>query len=128
MISNFPHELYHGKQSQLEREKALQNFKTKSGPRALLMSLKAGGVGLNIQEASTVVLFDRWWNPAVEEQAINRAHQFGRKQPLHVIRFLITDSIEERIQQILQDKQIEFDKYIEQAERVRLSNSLQEMS
>jgi SNF2 family DNA or RNA helicase len=80
------------------------------------MSLRAGGVGLNIQEASTVVLFDRWWNPAVENQAIQRAHRFGRERPLHVIRFLVAETIEERIQQVLKGKEADFESYIEGAE------------
>ena len=79
-IKNVPHEIFHGGLSQLEREKILNQFRQEPGPRCLLISLRAGGVGLNIQEASTVVLFDRWWNPAVESQAIQRAHRFGRER------------------------------------------------
>jgi SNF2 family DNA or RNA helicase len=78
-MGSFPHSLYTGELSQEERDKVLAVFKDQDGPRALLMSLRAGGVGLNIQKATTVVLFDRWWNPAVEEQAIQRAHRFGRE-------------------------------------------------
>jgi len=59
-IGDFPHELYYGQQNQLERDQVLERFKTQEGPRALLISLKAGGVGLNIQVANTVILFDRW--------------------------------------------------------------------
>ena len=58
------------------------------------MSLMAGGVGLNIQEASTVI-FDRWWNPAIESQAIARAHRMGRKDPVHAIKFVTSGTIEE---------------------------------
>jgi SNF2 family DNA or RNA helicase len=115
-LGNFPHDIYTGQHSHEHRETALANFKHQRGPRVLLMSLRAGGVGLNIQEASTVVLFDRWWNPSVENQAIQRAHRFGRKRPLHVIRFLVIDTIEERIQQVLQQKEIDFDRYVEQAD------------
>ena len=82
----------------------------------LLMSLKAGGIGLNLQEASSIVLFDRWWNPAMEEQAINRAHRFGRKNLLHVFRFMVVDSIEERIINILEDKKVIFEQYVDKAE------------
>ena len=103
-IKNIPLEIYHGGLSQPEREKILDRFRNDPGPRCLFISLRAGGVGLNIQEASTVVLFDRWWNPAVENQAIQRAHRFGRERPLHVIRFLVLDTIEERISNILAKK------------------------
>ena len=88
-IKSIPLEIYHGGLSQQEREKILDRFRNDPGPRCLFISLRAGGVGLNIQEASTVVLFDRWWNPAVENQAIQRAHRFGRERPLHVIRFIV---------------------------------------
>jgi SNF2 family DNA or RNA helicase len=115
-LGSFPHDIYTGEQSQDEKDQVLAKFKRESGPRALLMSLRAGGVGLNIQEASTVVLFDRWWNPAVEDQAIQRAHRFGRSRPLHVIRFLVADTIEERINAILKEKRVDFERYVENAE------------
>jgi len=111
-IPRFPHDIYHGKMTQAEREEAIRKFQDMPGPRALLVSLKAGGVGLNLQAASTVVLFDRWWNPAVEDQAIQRAHRFGRERPLHVIRFLIRETIEERIDRILSAKRDLFEAYV----------------
>ena len=72
----------------------------------LLMSLMAGGVGLNIQEASTVIIFDRWWNPAIESQAIARAHRMSGKDPVHAIKFVASGTIEERILEILHDKRL----------------------
>ncbi|RKU28226.1 helicase [Candidatus Poribacteria bacterium] len=114
-IEGIPLEIYHGGLTQLEREEILNRFRNDPGPRCLFISLRAGGVGLNIQEASTVVLFDRWWNPALENQAIQRAHRFGRKRPLHVIRFIVSDTIEERISDILTEKQELFENYIETA-------------
>lgn len=119
-LMNFPHDLYIGEQSVQEREAILSNFKSQPGPRVLLISLRAGGVGLNIQEASMVILFDRWWNPSIESQAIQRAHRFGRTRPLHVIRFLIMDTIEERIQEVLLNKQLDFENYIENAENAAI--------
>ena len=114
-IKDIPLEIYHGGLSQPERETILDKFRRGSGPQCLFISLRAGGVGLNIQEASTVVLFDRWWNPALENQAIQRAHRFGRERPLHVIRFIVLDTIEERISNILMEKQELFEDYIESA-------------
>ena len=75
----------------------------------LLMSLMAGGVGLNIQEASTVIMFDRWWNPAVESQAIARAHRMGREGSVHAIKFVAAGTIEERILEIEAIKQYKID-------------------
>ena len=73
------------------------------------MSYGAGGVGLNLQFAQYVFLFDRWWNPAVEDQAINRAHRIGATGPVTVSRFLMLDSIEQRIHEILEEKRELFD-------------------
>ena len=111
------HSIFHGGLQLGHREEILDTFRRKAGPQALLLSLKAGGVGLNLQEASTVILFDRWWNPAVEDQAIQRAHRYGRQMPLQVIRFLVEDSVEERVVEVLHEKKALFDEYIETAPR-----------
>lgn len=115
-IDTIPTSLYLGEQSPAERDDVLTSFDRSNGSRVLLASLKAGGVGLNIPSADLVVLFDRWWNPAVEAQAISRAHRLGRLTPLHVVRFLVQDSIEERIDSILVAKQQLFDEYVESVE------------
>ena len=70
-----------------------------------MISLKAGGVGLNLQAASTVVLFDRWWNPAVENQATDRAHRIGQNQTVYVYKFIASGTLEEHIDQMLEQKQ-----------------------
>lgn len=111
-----PHEVFHGGLSEDAKEAVIKRFKQETGPRVLLMSLRAGGLGLNLQEASSVLLFDRWWNPAVEEQAIHRAHRFGREKILHAFRFLVVDSVEERIAEVLERKQTLFEQYVESAE------------
>ena len=111
-----PHDLLTGSMSLVERQAAIDRFKTESAPRYLLASLRAGGVGLNLGEATHVVIFDRWWNPAVEVQAIYRAHRFDRDEPLHAIRFLVVDSIEEHIEAILERKEHLFDEIIGSAE------------
>lgn len=110
-----PHALFYGDLSEYERAQILSDFNNKKGPRALLISLKAGGTGLNIQSASTVVLFDRWWNPAVEQQAIERAHRFGREKPLFVVKLLVVDTVEEKIAEIIQRKQQMFQTYVDGA-------------
>jgi len=114
------HEIYHGGLSEDARNMMITRFQKEEGPRVLLMSLKAGGIGLNLQEASSIVLFDRWWNPAVEEQAINRAHRFGRTTILHVFRFTVVDSIEERIISILDEKKALFEQYVNKAETAEI--------
>ena len=89
---DLPHDLVTGSMSLAERQTAMDRFKSESAPSALLVSLRAGGVGLNLGEATHVVVFDRWWNPAVETQAIYRAHRFDRRgtaacRPVPGVRF-----------------------------------------
>ena len=119
------HDFLIGSMSASERQLSIDRFRKGEAPRALLISLRAGGVGLNLGEATHTVLFDRWWNPAVEFQAVYRAHRFHREQPLHVIRFLVRDSVEERIASVLDRKEALFDEVIESVEgaRKRLTKS-----
>jgi SNF2 family DNA or RNA helicase len=95
---------YHGRIPQRHRESVLEEFRHDPTQHVLLLSYGAGGVGLNLQFAEYVFLFDRWWNPAVEDQAINRAHRIGVAGPVTVTRFLAVATIEERIDQVLREK------------------------
>lgn len=122
-----PHGFLTGSMSLAQRQASINEFKSNPAPRVLLVSLRAGGVGLNLGEATHVVLFDRWWNPAVEIQAIFRAHRFERKEPLHVIRFLVAGTVEERIAKILDQKEDLFDDVIESVETKSRDFSRQEM-
>lgn len=115
-IEEIPTQLFHGGLSPDERDLIVQRFQETPGPQILLMSIRAGGVGLNLQAATAVVLFDRWWNPAVEDQAVQRAHRFGRQMPLHVFKFLVRGTIEERIDELLKEKSDLFTEYVEEAE------------
>lgn len=101
---------YHGKIPHGRRDGVLDRFKNDPNCHVILMSYGAGSVGLNLQFAGYVFLFDRWWNPAVEDQAINRAHRIGAAGPVTVTRFLATNTIEQRIDQILAEKRELFDK------------------
>ena len=107
--------LYHGEMDAASRDASLKAFRSSTLPAVLLMSIRAGGVGLNIPEASVIVLLDRWWNPAVESQAIARADRFGRREPLVVYKLLTADTIEERIVDIVERKQSIFEDYVEDA-------------
>ncbi len=95
---------YHGKVPSKQRDGILETFRNDPERHVLLMSYGAGSVGLNLQFAGYVFLFDRWWNPAVEDQAINRAHRIGATGPVTVTRFLCTGTIEERINSVLEEK------------------------
>jgi SNF2 family DNA or RNA helicase len=95
---------YHGRIPTGRRDAVIEQFRDDPAATVLLMSYGAGSVGLNLQFASYVFLFDRWWNPAVEDQAINRAHRIGAAGPVTVTRFLTMGTIEERIDRVLTEK------------------------
>jgi hypothetical protein len=80
-----------------DRQRVVDAFQSSSGPPVLLLSLKAGGTGLNLTAADHVFLMDLWWNPAVEDQAADRAHRIGQERPVFVYRLVAKDTVEERI-------------------------------
>ena len=84
-----------------DRPWIVERFKSDAQHQALIISLRAGGLGLNLQEASYVFHLDRWWNPAVERQAEDRSHRMGQTAKVNVIKYSCTDTIEERIDAIL---------------------------
>jgi SNF2 family DNA or RNA helicase len=118
---------YHGGIPSSKRDDVLKRFKEDSSKHVLLMSYGAGAVGLNLQFAGYVFLFDRWWNPAVEDQAINRAHRLGAAGPVTVTRFLTRSTIEERIDQVLQEKRELFDMILAGTETTKLGMSQEEI-
>jgi SNF2 family DNA or RNA helicase len=105
---------YHGKVPAKERQKILDQFKSDPSKHVILMSYGTGSVGLNLQFTNYVFLFDRWWNPAVEDQAINRAHRIGQKEPVFVTRFISQGTIEGRIAEVLERKRQLFNELIAQ--------------
>ncbi len=107
---------YHGRVPAAQRQAVLHAFRDDPTKHVLLMSYGTGSVGLNLQFANYVFLFDRWWNPAVEDQAINRAHRIGQKEPVFVTRFVTQDTIEGRICEVLQRKRQLFNELIERNE------------
>jgi SNF2 family DNA or RNA helicase len=89
-----------GAKSHLQREQAVKEFQTNPKCSLFLISLKAGGVGLNLTAADYVFILDPWWNPAAEMQALNRAHRIGQDKSVFVYRFISNDTIEEKIQRL----------------------------
>ena len=99
--------------------------------RPFLISIKAGGVGLNLTSADYVFIIDPWWNPAVEEQAINRTHRIGQDKKVMVYRFISTDTVEEKIQQLKARKSELADSFInaeQTSEKMNLSKILEFLS
>ena len=83
--------------STVDRAGVVGAFQAETGPPVMLLSLKAGGTGLNLTAADHVFLVDPWWNPAVEDQAADRAHRIGQDKPVMVYRMVARDTVEERI-------------------------------
>jgi SNF2 family DNA or RNA helicase len=129
-LKQFGSLVYHGGVPTKKREPILRQFEADPGKHILLMSYGTGAVGLNLQFAGYVFLFDRWWNPAVEDQAINRAHRIGQKTQVIVTKFISKDTIEERIDAVLRQKREIFEAVLgsgEQAEDVSLSLNASEI-
>ncbi|KAH9289743.1 hypothetical protein KI387_033860, partial [Taxus chinensis] len=93
-----------GTMSVLERDEAVNDFKKLPKVTVILMSLKAASLGLNMVAACHVILIDPWWNPTVEDQAIDRAHRIGQTRPVQVSRFTVTQTVEDRILALQQQK------------------------
>jgi SNF2 family DNA or RNA helicase len=86
------------------RQELVQRFQAADGPPVFLLSLKAAGSGLNLTAASYVVLYDPWWNPAVEAQAIDRTHRIGQTNPVIAYRLIARDTVEEKIRALQREK------------------------
>ncbi|CAG9472593.1 unnamed protein product [Plasmodium vivax] len=98
-----------GYMSMVSRNNILHNFNEDKHLRVLLISLKAGGEGLNLQVANRIFIVDPWWNPAAELQAIQRAHRIGQTKTVYATRFIIENTVEEKIVQLQNKKQLVFD-------------------
>ena len=90
--------------STVDRAGVVAGFQADGGPPVMLLSLKAGGTGLNLTAADHVFLVDPWWNPAVEDQAADRAHRIGQDKPVMVYRMVARDTVEERILELQERK------------------------
>ncbi len=96
----------HGGTPAAKRDQMVQAFQAeKGGPSIFILSLRAGGVGLNLTRANHVFHFDRWWNPAVENQATDRAFRIGQKRSVQVYKFVVAGTLEERIHELIESKQ-----------------------
>ncbi len=97
-------ECYHGGLSRGARDKIIEEFQAAPGAGALVLSLKAGGTGLNLTAASHVVLYDRWWNPAVEDQARDRAWRIGQTRTVIAHRLVCPGTVDERVEEVVAGK------------------------
>jgi SNF2 family DNA or RNA helicase len=112
-LADFEPLVYTGDLSGSDRDRIIRTFKTQPNHRALVLSLRAGGVGINLQEASYVFHLDRWWNPAIERQAEDRSHRMGQPYPVTVFTYTSEGTIEQRIDEIISAKQALFDEVVD---------------
>ena len=98
------YEYFDGSTAAIDREKAINRFQNDDACRVFLISLKAGGVGLNLTAADYVYIVDPWWNPAVEQQAIDRTHRIGQTKNIFAYRMICKDTIEDKILQLQEKK------------------------
>lgn len=103
-VFNRPGLVFHGGTPVKQRKKLVNQFQQESGPPFFVLSLKAAGTGLNLTAASHVIHFDRWWNPAVENQATDRAFRIGQKKNVLVHKFVCRGTIEEKIHALINEK------------------------
>ena len=103
-IFHRPGLILHGGVPVEQRARLVREFQTPGGPPFFVISLKAGGTGLNLTAATHVVHFDRWWNPAVENQATDRAYRIGQKKAVIVHKFVTPGTIEEKIEKLIAGK------------------------
>jgi non-specific serine/threonine protein kinase len=94
----------HGQTAVSKRRELVESFQKEDGPPFFILSLKAGGVGLNLTNASHVIHFDRWWNPAVENQATDRAFRIGQKKNVLVHKFVCRGTVEDKINELIAQK------------------------
>ena len=109
------------------RQAVIDDFQRDAGPPVFLLSLKAGGVGINLTAADYVVVFDPWWNPAVESQAVDRTHRIGQQKPVFVYRIVTRESIEEQVLELQERKRALARDLIDQDPRSLLSLSEEEI-
>ena len=100
-----------------DRAGVVRHFQDEAGPPIMLVSLRAGGTGLNLTAADHIFILDPWWNPAVEDQAADRAHRIGQTRPVLVYRLVAQDTVEERILALQERKRILADAALEGADR-----------
>lgn len=125
-LSDYKPLVFTGELSTAQRDTIVDEFKSDEAHKLLLLSLGAGGQGLNLERANYVLHFDRWWNPAVERQAEDRAHRIGQQKPVFVTRLICEGTIEERIDRILERKRGLFQEVFDELTDVKLERVLSE--
>ena len=112
---NIPYRIITGDTPVAKRSQLVADFDADENPSVFLLSLKAAGTGLTLTKADYVFLFDPWWNPAVERQAIDRTHRIGQDKPVFAYKFVAKDTVEEKVQILIEQKKELFDEIMDGA-------------
>jgi SNF2 family DNA or RNA helicase len=118
---------HHGGLNRKERKEALDAFSAKTGPAVMVLTIKSGGVGLNLQKATHVIHFDQWWNPAVGDQGTDRIYRIGQNRRVHVYFMNCVGTLEERIEEMLTRKRKDADDVLEKGWDEVLKMSMDEL-
>ena len=122
---DIPYEYLDGKTK--DRQKHIENFNNNTKIKVFLISLKTGGYGLNLTAADTVILTDPWWNPMIENQAIDRAHRIGQTKKVQVYKLISKGTVEEKIISLQNSKKELFEQIIENNENILKSMSVDQI-
>ncbi len=117
----------HGGVRKKERDRMVTAFQSQKEPAIFILSIKAGGTGLNLTQANHVFHFDRWWNPAVEDQATDRAFRIGQEKNVQVYKFVTAGTVEERIDEMIERKKEVADRIVEKGESLLTELSTEEL-
>ena len=109
---------FHGSLNIKQREEILEQFNNDPNKKVLILSLKAGGLGLNLTSATNVIHYDLWWNPAVEDQATDRTYRIGQDKNVMVHRFITLSTFEEKIDAIIKNKRELVDRAVFEGEKI----------
>lgn len=127
--NGIPYFVLHGGLNSKQRQQILSDFQNKEGGAVLVMTLKTGGVGLNLTKASYVFHLEPWWNPSVENQATDRVHRLGQKKSVQVFKYIMHESLEEKIEQLKLRKDIKFQAlFSEDSEKTSFDKGSQALS
>ena len=118
---------FHGSLTVPQREKLIEDFQTNDDRKIMILSLKAGGTGLNLTSATNVIHYDLWWNPAVEEQATDRTYRIGQEKNVMVHRLITLGTFEEKIDEMLKSKKELADLAVYEGEKIITELSDQEI-
>jgi SNF2 family DNA or RNA helicase len=125
---NLPFLMITGETPLPKRQRLVEEFQNSDTPMTFLLSLKAAGTGLTLTRADYVFMFDPWWNPAVEQQAIDRTHRIGQENPVFAYKFVTSNTVEEKVMQLLAQKRELFSAVLDSSDETAVNAALRRLT